>query len=875
MQRVIDALKKLDSTRFLSLYGLGVSDSYLTANLQEVDLSFALVQSLKERGFSRIILTSPTRPIYFLDDISQELSQSFLWAGGSSQAGSSLDQTMQPGPFGSRIFMAGGGDSIKVNYESIGDTHLIRLLNAAMTELEGPATVIIFSQAETYFLRHQDQRTLSSILESWVSLPANNHNRCVFLFSANSYTELCDITPNLPIPELRSSILRNRSTTLRNHHIHHIDGPRLDEASRLVSYIKRSDWTEIDSSYEEQLTRQIAAEGESLQVWLSRLQTVTFINRSTAIEQAWFSQSNGDTTPPLERLEHLVGLEDIKTHITELAGWAASKVKMQSPKETAPLLHMIFMGNPGTGKTTVARLLGEVLFDMGILPRGHLVETKSADLVADYVGGTAIKTNEVIDRAIGGILFIDEAYSLSAKDRGGFGQEAVETLLTRMEDQRNAFIIILAGYPDQIRGFIQSNPGLSRRFPVENRFVFKDFTALELQAIFHHLITERGLTIPDDLQPIFTRIISGMASAAGSGFGNAGEMRNLVDSLERKCLSRMAHSRHKTNPILARSDISLEFLSYLPAEIPPVESILQDLDNLVGLVEVKSFIRRKAARLQFDQLRQTISSSNQASLIQHLIFTGNPGTGKTTVARLFGQMYASLGLLRKGHVVEVSMPDLVAGYVGQTAGKVLDQVEKALDGVLFIDEAYALVRGNSMFQGSFGQEVIDTLVKAIEDHRHRLLVIMAGYTREMDSLLRTNPGLKSRFAPPLVFPDLQTDDLGQLLDHLLREDHLVIQADAAQELLSQLENKRLTDPATFGNARDLISTYERVKDRLAERVIRSQAGYLTKNNLQKHIGFEITLEDVREENYDVVIGGIEPDSNRQAAPMKSWVVPKK
>jgi len=875
MQRVIDALKKLDSSRILSLFGSGVADSYLTPNLQEVDLAFALDQSLIERGFSRIVFTSPTRPIFFLDETSQTLSQSFLWAGHSAHSDSPLDETMQPGPFGTRLFMAGPGDLVKINFDSIGDTHLVRLLNSAMTEANGPPTTIVFTQAETYFLRHQDQRTLSSILESWASLPASNHNRCVFLFSANNYVDLCDITQNIPIPELRSTILRNRSKAQKNHSIHHLDGPQLDEAARLLEFLKRSDWTDIDPEYEDQLVRQIAAEGEPMQVWLSRFSSISRVDRSVVTEHAWFSQNMGDPTPPVERLNRLTGLDEIKARITELAGWAAGRARLRSSRNTAPLLHMIFMGNPGTGKTTVARILGELMFEMGILSRGHLVETKSADLIADYVGGTAIKTNDVIDKALGGILFIDEAYSLSAKDRGGFGQEAIETLLTRMEDQRDELIVILAGYPDQIRGFIQSNPGLSRRFPVENRFVFRGFTTTELHDIFNQMVEERGISIAVDLQPSFQRMLDGMVLSAGPNFGNAGEIRNFVDSLERRCLSRMVRLRQRGVPTLIMEDIPTEYLSYLPAHVPPVDQILHHLDDLVGLDDVKRYVRRRVARLRFDQLRQPDDFQAHLNPIQHLIFTGNPGTGKTTVARLFGQMYASLGLLRKGHVVEVSMSDLVAGYVGQTSGKVLDQVEKALDGVLFIDEAYALVRGNSMFQGSFGQEVIDTLVKAIEDHRHHLLVIMAGYTREMEILLRSNPGLKSRFAPPLVFPDLQAEDLSQLLEKLLQTDRLGIQPEAAHELINQLETRRTSDPATFGNARDLISTYERAKDHLAERVIRSRSDEAGARRLGQNEQYVINLEDVRDESVDIVIGGIESDGSRQAAPLKSWVLPKK
>ncbi len=141
-------------------------------------------------------------------------------------------------------------------------------------------------------------------------------------------------------------------------------------------------------------------------------------------------------------------------------------------RDEAPNLHMVFMGNPGTGKTTLARLFGEILFEIGVLKKGHLIEATGKDLIADYVGRTALKTTELIDRALDGVLFIDEAYVLTEAERGGFGQEAVDTLLSRIENDRERLVVILAGYPARMRRFLDSNPGLARRFPQDNIFVF-------------------------------------------------------------------------------------------------------------------------------------------------------------------------------------------------------------------------------------------------------------------------------------------------------------------------------------------------------------------------------------------------------------------
>jgi stage V sporulation protein K len=204
--------------------------------------------------------------------------------------------------------------------------------------------------------------------------------------------------------------------------------------------------------------------------------------------------------------------------------------------------------------------------------------------------------------------------------------------------------------------------------------------------------------------------------------------------------------------------------------------------------------------------------------IQNLVFCGNPGTGKTTVARLIGKIYVSLGLLKKGHCVEVSRSDLVAPYVGQTAIKTMEKIKSALDGILFIDEAYALAHGDSQ---DFGQEAIDTLVKAMDDYKGRLVVIVAGYPAEMSNFLHHNPGLTSRFSQPIIFPDYSLDELIEIIQRLAKKDDYQLNPEVLVEVRHWLELTRLKDSVHFGNARTAIDLMEQMKGRLAERVIQS------------------------------------------------------
>ena len=214
-----------------------------------------------------------------------------------------------------------------------------------------------------------------------------------------------------------------------------------------------------------------------------------------------------------------------------------------------------------------------------------------------------------------------------------------------------------------------------------------------------------------------------------------------------------------------------------------------------------------------------------------LLFTGNPGTGKTTVARLLSQIYCSLGILSKGHMVEVDRSGMVAGYMGQTAIKVKEVIDRAKGGVLFIDEAYALA--NETPGGDFGQEAIDTLVKAMEDNREDLIVIVAGYPTEMEHFIQANPGLKSRFQKTLYFPDYSAKDLYKVFQRFCKENDYTLSNDATCYLQEQLEIYVQNAGQSFGNARDIRNFLDIAISAQANRLL--QAGTTSPEEL-------ITLE---------------------------------
>ena len=253
------------------------------------------------------------------------------------------------------------------------------------------------------------------------------------------------------------------------------------------------------------------------------------------------------------------------------------------------------------------------------------------------------------------------------------------------------------------------------------------------------------------------------------------------------------------------------------AETPPekLEDLLAELDSYIGLEAVKREVRSLVNLVKVHQMRRQQDLPVPA-LSLHMVFSGNPGTGKTTIARLMARIYHSLGLLSRGQLVEVDRSGLVAGYVGQTAIKTGKVLEKALGGVLFIDEAYALNGGGD---NDFGQEAIDTILKAMEDHRDDLVVIAAGYDGLMETFIRSNPGLESRFNRFLHFDDYSPDELLEIFRMQCRKGCYTLEPEAEEQVRACLQAEN-TDPVTFGNARGVRNLFERVlvcqANRLAE-----------------------------------------------------------
>jgi SpoVK/Ycf46/Vps4 family AAA+-type ATPase len=524
----------------------------------------------------------------------------------------------------------------------------------------------------------------------------------------------------------------------------------------------------------------------------------------------------------LGELAGLIGLAGVKQEVTELVDMiAVSERRRAAGLPVAPMSrHLVFAGPPGTGKTTVARLYGEILASLGVLRQGQVVEVSRSDLVSENVGGTALKTTAAFNKAVGGVLFLDEAYALAPQPGASvdFGREAIDTLVKLMEDRREDVVVVAAGYSAEMRRFLGSNVGLASRF--SRTIEFPNYTPQELVEIVDRQADTHGYLLAAELKEVLARHFQSMKR--DETFGNGRAARQVFEEMIGRQSRRLA-----SRPDATADDLRLLTVADLgevagPGRRAPTErrdeaqvaALLAELDGMVGLARAKEEVTDVVNLLAIARRRRE-AGLPEPEISRHLIFSGPPGTGKTTVARLYSGLLAALGALGSGQIVEVSRSDLVAPYIGQTAPKTREAFERARGGVLFIDEAYTLARAGD---GStdFGQEAIDMLVKLMDDHRDEVVVIAAGYAGDMQRFCGSNPGLASRFGRTVSFDSYTTDELVTIFEALATAGGYDSTPETIASVRAHFE-AAARGPA-FGNAREVRRTLQEMVSRQARRL---------------------------------------------------------
>ena len=500
-------------------------------------------------------------------------------------------------------------------------------------------------------------------------------------------------------------------------------------------------------------------------------------------------------------LRELIGLSAVKESIRKIKAYVLAN---QHSSDLS--LHMCFYGNPGTGKTEVARLIAGILHENHILPTKKVVEVDRSGLVGQYVGETPQKTMKAIQEAMGGVLFVDEAYAL-VQEQELYGMEAVATLLKAMEDYRGQFCVILAGYSAPMKKLLESNPGFRSR--IQFHLEFPNYSREELEDIARGMLAKRKYTIT---APAMAKILDVTdVKRKEPNFANAREIRNILDQVIMCQNLRAADAKDRE---IAMADVSRYIrdgkiplpvdqeagaaANYAP---PKILTGQEELEQLTGLSAVKKMVKKIRAYAK--------RNVNQPDFNLHMCFLGNPGTGKTEVARILSRILYDAGVLPEAKLVETDASGLIGKYVGETGPKTQAKIEEAMGGVLFVDEAYSLLSSQGAAgTAGYGEEAIAALLKGMEDYRGKFCVILAGYQGEMRELLNANPGFASRIQFTMEFPDYTREELKEIARTFLQKKRYSIEEDALERVLDAAEASR--NRPNFANARTLRNILDQV-----------------------------------------------------------------
>ncbi|KAI1303510.1 P-loop containing nucleoside triphosphate hydrolase protein [Xylaria venustula] len=554
-----------------------------------------------------------------------------------------------------------------------------------------------------------------------------------------------------------------------------------------------------------------------------------------------------------KELHSLVGLERVKVSVKALVD-AIQRNYHRELDELEPLgftLHRVFLGSPGTGKTTIAKLYGSILADLGLLSKREVVVKNPSDFIGSVIGASEENTKKILKAAAGKVLVIDEAYGLDAGGRVGssghkdpFKTAVIDTIVAEVQNTPGEDLcVLLLGYQEQMEEMMNnSNPGLARRFRLSDAFYFDDFNNEDLKRILDFKLRKQGLKATEEAKQAAIEVLA--RERDRPHFGNAGAVENIISrakELEQKRTSATGAGNFNPDITFLPQDFDEDYRKTDDAELS-CRRLFSDIvgcEKLIGQLEKYQRIA-KNMKLHGKDPRTQVPFT--------FLFKGPPGTGKTTVARKVSQLYYDMGILGSNNYVECSASDLIGQYIGQTGPKTQAKLTEGLGRVLFIDEAYRFC------DGQFGKEAANELVDCLTKPKYmgKIVVILAGYTHQMDELLRINPGLSSRFHNEVIFENLDPEKCLELLGREIKNQEIEIEP--AMDCLSPDERQKMLDNfaklskfQSWGNGRDVKNI---AKDICSDAFASNTPSILTVSvtDILRHLNQMIKSQEARNEN---------------------------
>ncbi|MBQ8625006.1 MAG: AAA family ATPase [Agathobacter sp.] len=539
---------------------------------------------------------------------------------------------------------------------------------------------------------------------------------------------------------------------------------------------------------------------------------------------------------PVKELNDMIGLEPVKEAVMEMVArmqfeTEEKKRNKQKKGKSAPqpsARHMIFYGPPGSGKTTVARIMTSFLHQYGYIKENKCIEVDGNFLMAG--SESALKTELIIRQAYGGVLFVDEAYALT---EGVGGDQAIATLIKQMEDNRDKFILILAGYTNEMKALLDTNPGFESR--IKDYLSFPDYNDDEMREIFAFMAKKENFTVDDSLWPLYDEMVRRERRSAS--FGNARTARNILDKVIDRHSLNVAMKKHIPENRYMLTDIDMknlklgaigsasefdgsamfttvssggssggvidknEIAAHTHEGVRDYETALA---NIIGMDNVKEQIARMQARMRYEKEVGGLGTDINGN---HMCFYGPAGTGKTTIARIMTGILFDAGYIKDNKCIEISGQFLKGQYIGHAGKRTEAVVAAAMGGVLFIDEAYLLNDNGS--KSGYGSEAVGVLIKAMEDYKSNFVVILAGYKQDIENLLDTNEGFKSRIKNKLYFDNYDVDTLMKIFFKMLGDKYQITK-EAAWKVMKVLSAE--SQKPGFGNGREVRNMIDKIMD---------------------------------------------------------------